>query len=964
MEYHHRCRELKLTWGFSLLIFAVLLLVLESRVVESAKSSSGERKRDRDRAREDRLPLKAEKSPATSRGIPGCTFGGEFYELGETWHPNLGPPFGEMVCVNCDCTAGVEDGRRVGRVRCRNVKGQCQEAVCPNDEEPVLLDGNCCKTCPVRESGVVKYIPEEKYRPEVYGDTDEAPEEDPRGEVYVSLLTGTLMSVQTRAVARATFTLLDNNLYFTINFKRLDKPSNVIFTDALNNTLYNYEVTSSSKTQVCGEWINVPRVYQRDIQSKQLFVTLITSPHPEGEVRGRILFHRALAAESFSSMMIADRRPRKSDILGTGGLMMLSIDKGGRTLNIALILDGIIENTERSGDIALTIQLLKRNDVIQESRRSISPEEFDLVEVWSKLPKKVQKLIARGQLSVRVGVSETTFMSGPVTPLRTCNVLHAVLSGSQALGRPKATGASGSAVLSIDDDGSIKYQIRITGTRTDVIGITIERAPKDIDDRKIVADIFGEYQNGEAIGVYDKPKAREVDMLLHGDLYINIATEAYGISELRGRITQLPYKPFVSETKGLPLQLSGSGVHPPQLTGAAGHAWLVLDSECSLHYEIAVVGLNSDAAPKDGVDNIHGFAELGELDGDEVVIRRVLNAFEGNKASGVMTQVDGELLERMNSGSAFIQVSTKNHQDGEIRGQVVLPNSCFTPGGRPALTNLTPNVGYNPEADPDACFFENRYRTSGSSWSPEYDSTCTTCTCQRRAVICDPVVCPVITCPNPVILPGDCCQVCPKPAPVVPTSPNRQTEGCFFEGDKKLHRVGSQWHPFVPPFGYIKCALCTCMPGSTVNCTRISCPKVTCENPIRLNPMDCCQVCPDEPTPTPAVPTEALLQADEVERGCSFGETFYRNGEDWHPYVPPVGTMPCVTCACKNGHTKCSRKTCRKLTCPEEEQIHDGKQCCAKCKYGEPNVVTDRTTTTERRDSFLDKITKKQTMKH
>ena len=46
-------------------------------------------------------------------------------------------------------------------------------------------------------------------------------------------------------------------------------------------------------------------------------------------------------------MMIAERRPRDNDILGTGGLMMLSIDKGGRTLNLALLLDGIIENAGR-----------------------------------------------------------------------------------------------------------------------------------------------------------------------------------------------------------------------------------------------------------------------------------------------------------------------------------------------------------------------------------------------------------------------------------------------------------------------------------------------------------------------------------------------------------------------------------------------------------------------------------------
>lgn len=25
-----------------------------------------------------------------------------------------------------------------------------------------------------------------------------------------------------------------------------------------------------------------------------------------------------------------------------------------------------------------------------------------------------------------------------------------------------------------------------------------------------------------------------------------------------------------------------------------------------------------------------------------------------------------------------------------------------------------------------------------------------------------------------------------------------------------MHAPGTTWHPFVPPFGYIKCAVCTC----------------------------------------------------------------------------------------------------------------------------------------------------------
>lgn len=41
--------------------------------------------------------------------------------------------------------------------------------------------------------------------------------------------------------------------------------------------------------------------------------------------------------------------------------------------------------------------------------------------------------------------------------------------------------------------------------------------------------------------------------------------------------------------------------------------------------------------------------------------------------------------------------------------------------------------------------------------------------------------------------------------------------GCYFEGDQKMHAPGTTWHPFVPPFGYIKCAVCTCKVKHTIN---------------------------------------------------------------------------------------------------------------------------------------------------
>ena len=34
--------------------------------------------------------------------------------------------------------------------------------------------------------------------------------------------------------------------------------------------------------------------------------------------------------------------------------------------------------------------------------------------------------------------------------------------------------------------------------------------------------------------------------------------------------------------------------------------------------------------------------------------------------------------------------------------------------------------------------------------------------------------------------------------------------GCEFEGDNKFHPAGSRWHPYLPPFGFSKCAICVC----------------------------------------------------------------------------------------------------------------------------------------------------------
>lgn len=48
-----------------------------------------------------------------AKPIPaGCSFGGKVYALDETWHPDLGEPFGVMRCVLCACEAVSGPNRR------------------------------------------------------------------------------------------------------------------------------------------------------------------------------------------------------------------------------------------------------------------------------------------------------------------------------------------------------------------------------------------------------------------------------------------------------------------------------------------------------------------------------------------------------------------------------------------------------------------------------------------------------------------------------------------------------------------------------------------------------------------------------------------------------------------------------------------------------------------------------------
>ncbi|XP_035479514.1 chordin isoform X1 [Scophthalmus maximus] len=896
------------------------------------------------------LPIQSEREPLPFKGLSGCSFGGRFYSLADMWHPDLGEPFGVMHCVQCLCEPQKSRrGKVFGKVNCKNIKQDCPD---PNCDDPVLLPGHCCKTCPkgdddkkqtdsvlenfeyFHEKGKEKEDDLHKsYNDRSYLSSEDMGPGESRSD-FVALLTGGTDLLSSSGVARARFSLTRTSLAFSITYQRMVRPSKIVFLDSDGTTAFEYRVPKGQSDMICGVWKNLAKPLMRQLQSEQIRIRMTTSTTRGEEVEGKIIKHRALFAETFSSTLTSEEENS-----GTGGIAMLTLSDTENNLHFILILQGLLKHKDKELlSVPIRVQLVYRQHVLREIRANITSHDPDFAEVLTDLNSRELFWLSRGQLEIAVATEaqDPRQISGFITGRKSCDTLQSVMSSGDAL-TPGKTGGVGSAIFNLYDNGTLDYQVQVAGLTSDVVGLTIELKPRRRNKRSVLYDLTPEYDKatGQATGSWSRLEARHIHMLLQNELFINVATAHSQEGELRGQIKALPYSGLEAPRHELPTPLAGHFVSPPVRSGASGHAWVSVDKQCHLHYEIVVAGL-SRADDLTVSAHLHGLAEIGEIDDSSTPHKRLLTGFYGSQAQGVLKDISVELLQHLDQGTAFIQVSTKLNPRGEIRGKVHVPNNCeFGTRGEAEEAEFDDLFVKDPEElkkDPHTCFFENQHRAHGSRWTPGYDK-CFSCSCQKRTVICDPVICPVLTCSRTIQPEDKCCPVCDeRKEPKDMKAPERvdeHPEGCYFEGDQKMHAPGTTWHPFVPPFGYIKCAVCTCK-GSTgeVHCEKVTCPALTCSHPVRRNPSDCCKECPEEERTPAGLEHSDMMQADGP-RHCKFGKSYYQNSDNWHPWVPVVGEMKCINCWCDHGVTKCQRKQCPVLTCSDITR-RDGS-CCPEC---------------------------------
>uniref|UniRef100_A0A2K5YFV2 Chordin n=2 Tax=Mandrillus leucophaeus TaxID=9568 RepID=A0A2K5YFV2_MANLE len=845
-------------------------------------------------------------------------------------------------------------GRRTrgpGRVTCKNIKPECPTLACG---QPRQLPGHCCQTCPQERSSSERqpsglsfeYPRDPEHRS--YSDRGEpGAEERARGDGhtdFVALLTGP----RSQAVARARVSLLRSSLRFSISYRRLDRPTRVRFSDSNGSVLFEHAAAPTQDGLVCGVWRAVPRLSLRLLRAEQLHVALVTLTHPSGEVWGPLIRHRALAAETFSAILTLEGSPEQ----GIGGITLLTLSDTEDSLHFLLLFRGLLE--PRSGgltQVPLRLQILHQGQLLRELQANVSAQEPGFAEVLPNLTVQEMDWLVLGELQMALERAGRPGLriSGHIATRKSCDVLQSVLCGADVL-IPVQTGAAGSASLTLLGNGSLIYQVQVVGTSSEVVAMTLETKPQRRNQRTVLCHMAGLQPGGHmAVGICPGLGARGAHMLLQNELFLNVGTKDFPDGELRGHVAALPYSGHSARHDRLPVPLAGALVLPPVKSQAAGHAWLSLDTHCHLHYEVLLAGLGGS---EQGTVTAHLLGPPGTPGP-----RRLLKGFYGPEAQGVVKDLEPELLRHLAKGMASLLIATKGSPRGELRGQVHIANQCEVGGlrlgaagvegvrepgapdtaaavppvvpGPPALAPAKPGGPGRPR-DPNTCFFEGQQRPHGARWAPNYDPLCSLCTCQRRTVICDPVVCPPPSCPHPVQAPDQCCPVCPEKQDVrdLPGLPRSRDpgEGCYFDGDRSWRAAGTRWHPVVPPFGLIKCAVCTCKGGTgEVHCEKVQCPRLACAQPVRVNPTDCCKQCPVGLGAHPQLGDP--MQADGP-RGCRFAGQWFPESQSWHPSVPPFGEMSCITCRCGAGVPHCERDDC---SLPLSCSLGKESRCCSRC---------------------------------
>ncbi|CAG7818918.1 unnamed protein product [Allacma fusca] len=861
-----------------------------------------------------KFPLQAEENRRKSKRAGECRLSKNVYEIGESWSPDLGEPFGTMYCIECSCEPVQRKRRVVGRIKCRNVKGDCPKLDC---DDAISMPGKCCKTCPEQFKNSENITADGLSTDEV--DSNENNKEysallTPRSSSLIKSSTG-LGEPLLSGLASGRFMFLHKSLYYSFTHnKDMVRPKYVQFVDSEGNVVEEQEVSENAYQQdtkkICGVWHKIPRVYRKLLKDEKLFAALVTEKFNGDNDRflaGRVSKQRYVTTELYSALL------EPASQVGTGGMAVITISSSTGSIYLNTVFNG---DFQEDRDITIAVRIADASGSGVEEFVKIPKIQYETnsIEVRTILEMPQLQSLTRGSLFIVVySPKNPNFkLIGFIQPRASCDIFDTILT-------PEDTQVVSAGVAWVYPlpDGSWSYNMQLPEEHYP-ISVTMETG------RKVLEELPLNLSKNITGAVVSGMTSRYYQLLYEGSLYLNVATSK---SNLRGRLV---YRGFGDAQLSDGPMILTPGNKTQKAPKAQGLIWIGIDSDCAFNYQLTLSERPQSEMLRLEVMEMPGLHRIG------LPVRTYeLAEFEASDYEGTFSDIQKFSFAHVKAGDALFKVV--GQKDSSILASAVIknirvPSNC--------LPNNVVNPDYTLELDDEmalpatnyGCYNGGKLHEEYSQWTPEND-TCQICTCYKGEVKCEAVICPVVDCVNPVFLTGECCRTClgvPKPI-------NNNESGCKVEGDR-FHPGGSSWHPYMPPNGFMVCTTCTCNADTlTVECTREKCPTLSCapEEAVYPRALACCKVCPPKKTVEEIFmderdqkkgPSEAEILA---AGGCKFRQELHTNGEEWNHRLEPFGFIPCVVCTCRNGDTKCEKKKCPQLNC--EVKVMDESGCCHKC---------------------------------
>ena len=388
-----------------------------------------------------------------------------------------------------------------------------------------------------------------------------------------------------------------------------------------------------------GTWSGIPDSLVRALLQGNLYVNVHSRRYPGGEIRGQF---KMVSGAGFTISMSDSQEvpPTGSSAKGTGWAWLDTTGHVRYRVTIAGLSDSLTGSHFHSGAPGVSgnvIHPVSFTDSTSQDSAATFADSLLITMLKGGLYFNVHSKAHKG--------GEIRGQVVPVGGLR----FSAWLDGSQET-PPNNSNAQATAWGTLSQDlSTLSYRVTYAHLDTTFTASHFHIAPSGTVVHPIT------FNGNTSEGTWSNIPDSLLLALVKGNLYLNIHSQKYPGGEIRG---------FVKVAQGVEFTISMDANQevPPTGTGAVGTGWAVLDSNgARISYRATIAGLS------DSLTTAHFHSGAARVSGG--VVHEV--SFQDSTTQGTWTGFADSLLTSLVKGNLYLNVHSKAHPGGEIRGQAL-----------------------------------------------------------------------------------------------------------------------------------------------------------------------------------------------------------------------------------------------------------------------------------------------------